>query len=233
MITLDDVRKNDNFRLMIHKANAYLAARGYTEHGPRHVNYVAKTTAYILETLGYDERQVNLGAVAGYLHDIGNMHNRKFHGPTGANIVFCELRLLGVPLEDIVEITTAIANHEEETGLPVSPISAALILADKSDAHRTRARRKKPNPDIHDRVNLAITDSALTVDPNERTITLDLTFDTQQCQVMDFFEIYLSRMEMSKKAAEMLNCRFRLVINGLEMLGKTGPAERPIKVAGA
>jgi hypothetical protein len=161
------------------------------------------------------------------------MHNRKFHGPTGANIVFCELRLLGVPVEDIVEITTAIANHEEEIGLPVTPITAALILADKSDAHRTRARRRKPNPDIHDRVNLAITDSALTVDPEERTITLDITFDTSQCQVMDFFEIYLTRMEMSKQAAEMLNCRFRLVINGLEMLGKIRPAERQAKAAGA
>ncbi|MGI6038541.1 MAG: HD domain-containing protein [Limnochordia bacterium] len=219
MLTIKEIRENPNFRLMIEKANAYLAARGYTEHGPRHVNYVAKTTAYILEALDYDERTVNLGAIAGYLHDIGNMHNRKYHGPTGANIVFFELRTMGVPLEDITDITTAIANHEEEIGMPVSPISAALILADKSDAHRTRARRKKAHLDIHDRVNLAIIDSSLTVDKENRTITLDITFDTQQCQVMDFFEIYLSRMEMSKKAADLLGCRFRLVINGLEMLG--------------
>lgn len=219
MLTLKDIQGNASFRLLIAKANEYLSLLGYTEHGLRHVNYVSTMTAYILKSLGYDERTVELGAIAGYLHDIGNMHNRKYHGPTGANIVFTELRMLGMPLDEICEITTSIANHEEEIGIPVSPVSAALIIADKSDAHRTRVRRRRLH-DIHDRVNLAITDSSLTVENRRKTITLDISFDTSECQIMDYFEIYLKRMEMCKQAASLLGCRFRLVINSLELLGQ-------------
>jgi len=222
VLTLKDVQGNANFRLLISKANEYLSLLGYTEHGLRHVTYVSTMTAYILRSLGYDERTVELGAISGYLHDIGNMHNRKYHGPTGANIVFTELRMLGMPLDEICTITTAIANHEEEIGIPVSPVSAALIIADKSDAHRTRVRMRRAH-DIHDRVNLAITDSALTVDSKRKTITLDISFDTTECQIMDYFEIYLTRMEMCKQAASLLGCRFRLVINGLELLGQVQP----------
>lgn len=219
MLTLNDIKGNASFRLLIAKANEYLSLLGYTEHGLRHVTYVSTMTAYILKTLGYDERTVELGAISGYLHDIGNMHNRKYHGPTGANIVFIELRTLGMPLDEICEITTSIANHEEEIGIPVSPISAALIIADKSDAHRTRVRRRTVH-DIHDRVNLAIIDSSLTVESDRKTITLDISFDTSECQIMDYFEIYLRRMEMCKQAAALLGCRFRLVINDLELLGQ-------------
>lgn len=219
LLTLEAVKSNPDFQLMIEQAHAYLSARGYTEHGFRHVNYVSRVTAQILKELNFDERTIELGAITGYLHDIGNMFNRKNHGISGAQIVYTELRHLGVPLEEICTITTAIANHEEEVGHPVSPISAALILADKSDAHRTRVNKRFSTSDIHDRVNLAIRDSRLEVDQAGKTITLYIDFDTTLCQVMDYFEIYLSRMEMSKAAASFLGCRFRLMINNLEILG--------------
>ncbi len=220
MITFEDVRNNPVFQTLIDKSNAYLRARGYTEHGMRHVTYAANTTAMILEKLGYSERMVELGKITGYLHDIGNMHNRKHHGITGANLVYTELRMMGMDIEEICTITTAIANHEEEIGQAVTPMTAALIIADKSDAHRTRVHRQgNGRPHIHDRVNLAILDSNLSVDPEGRTITFEIEFDQQSCQIMDYFEIYLTRMEMCKQAAELLGCRFRLVINGLELLG--------------
>lgn len=221
MLTLKMVKEDPNFHLMISRAHDYLTQRGYTEHGFRHVNYVSKVTEYVLRTLDYDERTVELGAIAGYLHDIGNMFNRKHHGISGAQIVYTELRRMGVPLDEICTITTAIANHEEEIGHAVSPITAALILADKSDAHRTRVNKRYTDNkhDIHDRVNLAIRDSRVEVDPVEKNITLHIKYDSTICQVMDYFEIYLSRMEMCKAAALHLNCRFRLLINNLELLG--------------
>lgn len=222
MLTLEAVKRNADFQLLISRAHEYLSARGYTEHGFRHVNYVSYVTAHILRELGFDERTIELGAITGYLHDIGNMFNRKHHGISGAQIVYSELRRLEVPLEEICTITTAIANHEEEIGHPVSPISAALILADKSDAHRTRVN-KRDSSDIHDRVNLAIRDTRLEVDKDEHNISLHIDFDSSICQVMDYFEIYLSRMEMSKAAASFLGCRFRLFINSLELLGHVNP----------
>ena len=152
----------------------------YTEHGIRHVTYVSKTTSRILAKLDYDARTIELGAIAGYLHDIGNMHNRKYHGVTGANLVFAELRNMGMDLAEICDITTAIANHEEEIGAPVSPITAALIIADKSDAHRTRVDRVIPETDRvsdkHNRVNLAILDSQASVDTANHYITLEISF---------------------------------------------------------
>lgn len=221
-LTLEDIKKNPDFQFMIQCAHDYLTQRGYTEHGFRHVTYVSNLTAKILRELGYDGRTVELGAIAGYLHDIGNMFNRKYHGVAGAHVVFNELRRLGMPLEEVCQVTTAIANHEEEIGQPVSPITAALIIADKSDAHRTRVN-KKNSSDIHDRVNLAIRDSRVEVDPAERTITLYIDYDHRISQVMDYFEIYLHRMEMCKAAAQRLQCRFRLLINHLELLGHVNP----------
>jgi metal-dependent HD superfamily phosphatase/phosphodiesterase len=218
-LSLADVQNNKSLSHLIARANDYLSTLGYTEHGTRHVTYVSRTTGRILRELGYDQRYVELGEIAGYLHDVGNMHNRKFHGPHGAILVYTELRRLGMPLEEICEITMAIANHEEEIGIAVTPLTAALIIADKSDAHRTRVRQKRPRPDIHDRVNLAITDSRVEVDSASNAITLDIDFDTSMCQIMDYFEIYLKRMEMCKQAATTLGCRFRLAINGLELLG--------------
>ncbi len=218
MLTLEMIKNNPDFHLMISRSQEYLAARGYTEHGFRHVNYVSRYTAYILEQLNFDQRTVELGAIAGYLHDIGNMFNRKHHGISGANIVFTELRRMNIPLDEITTITTAIANHEVETGHAVSPITAALIIADKSDAHRTRVHRRNIS-DIHDRVNMAIIDTKIKVDDHLKNIELCLEYDSTISQVMDFFEIYLYRMAMCKKAAAFLGCRFRLFINDLELLG--------------
>lgn len=221
MLTLEDIRQDPVFLTLIDNSSAYLKARGYTEHGLRHVTYVSNTTAQILAQLGFDERTVELGAIAGYLHDIGNLVNRKHHSITGANIVYGELRRLGMDVQEICEIATAIGNHEEEIGKAVSPITSALILADKSDAHRTRSNRvlTDPRPGIHDRVNLAITDSKLYVESAKHLITLEISFDQEICQIMDFFEIYLTRMEMCKEASIVLGCRFRLLINELEFLG--------------
>lgn len=219
-LTLADIRSNESLSYLIQRANDYLAKLGYTEHGIRHVSYVSSTTGRILRELSYPDRYVELGEMAGYLHDIGNMHNRKFHGPQGASLVYTELRRMNMPLEEICEITMAIANHEEEIGVAATPLTAALIIADKSDAHRTRVRQQRPGRDIHDRVNLAITDSKVEVDAVRRIITLDIEFDSSMCQIMDYFEIYLKRMEMCKEAASTLNCRFQLVINGLTLLGE-------------
>lgn len=221
MITLEDIKANSTFSTLIEKSNAYLRSRGYTEHGLRHVTYVSDKTAHILAQLGYDPRMVELGAIAGYLHDVGNLFNRKHHSISGANLVYFELSNLGMDLQEICTIATAIANHEAEIGSAVSPIAAALILADKSDAHRTRANRLEDDrrPGIHDRVNLAITETKLYVDQSLRTITLEISFDHRICQIMDYFEIYLTRMEMCKEASTLLGCRFRLLINDLEFLG--------------
>src|SRR6056297_352626 len=219
MLTLKDVKENRDFKHMIEQANRYLSEKGYTEHGFRHVDYVSKYTEFILRELNYDDRLVELGAIAGYLHDIGNMFNRKHHGISGANIVYTELRNMGVPLEEITAITTAIANHDVDIGKAVSPITAALILADKSDAHRTRVN-KKDSTFIHDRVNLAIQNSEIEVDSENKTITLKIDYDSSISQVMDYFEIYLYRMEMCKESASYLGCRFRLLINDFELLGQ-------------
>lgn len=224
-LSLADVENNESLGHLIKRANEYLSVLGYTEHGIRHVTYVSRTTGRILRELGHDGRYVELGEIAGYLHDVGNMHNRKFHGPHGANLVYTELRRMGVPLEEICEITIAIANHEEEIGIAATPLTAALIIADKSDAHRTRVHQKRPGRDIHDRVNLAITDSKVEVDAASRVITLEIEFDSSMCQIMDYFEIYLKRMEMCKEAASALGCRFKLVINGLELLGDVSEHE--------
>lgn len=218
MLTLKEIKANPDFQHMIEEANHYLSEKGYTEHGFRHVKYVSETTERILRELGFDKKTVELGAITGYLHDIGNMFNRKHHGISGANIVYTELRRIDVPIEDITKITTAIANHDVDIGKAVSPITAALILADKSDAHRTRVN-KKNSTFIHDRVNLAIEDSTISVNSEEKSITLSIDYDSSISQVMDYFEIYLYRMEMCKEAAKYLGCRFRLLINDLELLG--------------
>lgn len=223
MITLAEIKTDPTFQTLIEMSGASLKSRGYTDHGRRHVSYVSEKTAEILAELDFPQRTVELGAIAGYLHDVGNLINRKHHSLSGAAIVYQELRRLGMDLNEVCAIATAIGNHEEEIGRAVTPLAAALILADKSDAHRTRANRPKDDkrPGIHDRVNLAITDSKLYVDKNNHMITLEISFDQRICQIMDYFEIYLTRMEMCKEASTMLGCRFRLLINDLEFLGST------------
>lgn len=214
VISLDDVRNNEKIKVLIHTANTVLEAMGYTEHGLRHVGYVSKTAGDILKTLDYDERTVELGAIAGWVHDVGNGINRHFHGLNGASMLYPILNEIGFPIEETAQILAAVGNHEADTGVPVSAISSALIIADKSDAHRTRVRRKSYNVnDIHDRVNYSIKKNVLHVDAENRVIEYRLTMDSSS-SVMEFMQIFMSRMVMCEKAAELLGCKFNIVING-------------------
>ena len=188
---------------------------GYTEHSFAHVARVAETAAHLLEVLDYDAHTVELAKIAGYLHDIGNLVNRVDHSQSGAIIAFRILEHKGMPAADIATIVTAIGNHDEGTGVAVNPVAAALILADKSDVRRTRVRNADFSTfDIHDRVNYSVTSSTLTVDETHTTVQLSLEIDTSISPVMDYFEIFLGRMTMCRKAAERLGLAFRLAING-------------------
>ena len=212
-VTLEDVKNNEEFKTLIAEANNNLEVMGYTEHGLRHVGYVSKTTANILRELGYDKRTVELGAIAGWIHDIGNVINRKNHGHLGALLAFDILSRMKMDAMDIATIIGAIGNHEEETGLPVSAVSAALIIADKSDAHRSRVRKKNFDiSDIHDRVNLAIKKNYIAIDTEKKKIRL-VIFMGATSATMEYLQIYLSRVVLCEKAASFLGCTFELVIN--------------------
>ncbi|MCL2751995.1 MAG: HD domain-containing protein [Firmicutes bacterium] len=212
-VTLEKVKNNKNVKSLIYAANDYLEVRGYTEHGLRHVGFVSKTTANILRELGYDERVIELGAIAGWLHDIGNSVNRKNHGLTGAAVAHSLLREMKMDTQEIAVIMAAIGNHEEEYGIPVNPVSAALILADKADAHRTRVRMGQYDPDdIHDRVNYSIKKNFLVIDKEHRVVRLVIFMDDTS-SMMEYFQIYLTRMVLSESAAAFLKCRYELVIN--------------------
>lgn len=214
-ITLDDVKNNREFAALIDRANFNLEKMGYTEHGIRHVGYVSKTTANILREVGCDERTIELGAIAGWIHDIGNAVNRLNHGLTGAVMSMSLLQNMGMDMDEISLIMAAIGNHEEQSGVPVSEVSAALILADKSDTHRSRVRRKNFSVnDIHDRVNMSIKKNYLAVNQSDKTIRLLIIMDHEMSSIMDYFEIYLSRMILCEKAAQYLGYKFELVING-------------------
>lgn len=214
-ITLDDVKNNREFAALIDRANFNLEKMGYTEHGIRHVGYVSKTTANILREVGCGERTIELGAIAGWIHDIGNAVNRLNHGLTGAVMSMSLLQNMGMDMEEISLIMAAIGNHEEQSGVPVSEVSAALILADKSDTHRSRVRRKNFSVnDIHDRVNMSIKKNYLAVNQSDKTIRLLIIMDHEMSSIMDYFEIYLSRMILCEKAAQYLGYKFELVING-------------------
>jgi uncharacterized protein len=216
-VTLEDVQANQELSLYIASADRVMDAMGFTEHGFRHANLVASIAYQVLHRLGYTEREANLACVAGYLHDVGNALARDVHGQTGAMLVYQTLRD-SVPGTDLMPIIAAIANHEETEGVAVSPISAAVILADKSDVHRSRVRKSGQIAlDIHDRVNHAVEQSFLRVDSDARTVSLELTIDTQISQVMEYFEIFLGRMQMCRHAAECLDARFRLLVNGAEL----------------
>ena len=219
MITLEDVKKNEEVESFIKASQKQLNALGYTEHSYRHIGIVSKRTEEILRKLGYDERTIELGKIAGYLHDIGNCVNRVDHAHTGAILTYNILKEMGMPANERTEIMMAIGNHDENTGTAVSNISAALILADKSDVHRDRVVNTNMSTfDIHDRVNYAVTDAQLEVDEKTRTVTLNLTIDTQICPVLDYFEIFMDRTMMSKYAAKFLHIWFELVINGTKLL---------------
>lgn len=212
-ITFKQVKERKEFVDLIAAAQEYLSVRGYTEHGVRHVSYVSKTTANILSQLGFDDRTVELGAIAGWIHDIGNAVNRQNHGLVGATLAFPILYKMGMDSKEIAVIISAIGNHEESNGIPVNAVSAALILADKSDAHRTRVFRRDFNPnDIHDRVNYAIKKNQIVIDQDSKIVRLMIFMDGSS-SVMDYFTIYMSRMALSEKAAAFLGCTFEIVIN--------------------
>ena len=219
MITVEEVRNNPQVRTYIQKADEALAALGYTEHSFAHVGKVAKEAREILLTLGYSQREAELAEIAGWLHDIGNVINRVDHAQSGAVMAFRILDKLGAEAEEISTIISAIGNHDESTAYPVNPIAAALILADKTDVRRTRVRNRDfATFDIHDRVNYAVEKSSLILNRSARTISLILSIDTSICAVMDYFEIFLTRMMLSKRAAEYLDLSFKLEINGTQFL---------------
>jgi len=219
MITLDDVIKNEEVQAIVNASQKQLEALGYTEHSNRHIGIVSKRTGEILQKLGFDERKIELGKIAGYLHDIGNCVNRVDHAHTGAILAYNILKEIGMSAEERTEIMMAIGNHDEKTGTAVSEISAALILADKSDVHRDRVVNTNMSTfDIHDRVNYAVTDAKLELDEETRKITLKLTIDTQICPVLDYFQIFMDRTMMSKYAAKYLHIWFELIINEIKLL---------------
>lgn len=210
----EKIRQNEAVKVYIQRADESLAALGFTEHSFAHVTRVAETVKYILETLGYSEHEVELGMIAAYLHDIGNLINRSEHSQSGAIMAFRILDEMGMPAEDVATIVTAIGNHDEGTGVPVNAIAAALILADKSDVRRSRVRNQDQQTfDIHDRVNYSVEKSVLKINQEHSLIKLKLSVDTHYSSVMDYFEIFLQRMIMCRKAAEKLGLQFKLMIN--------------------
>ena len=214
MITLQEIKQNEAIRALIKAGNRYLEALGFTDHGPRHLSYVSRTAQHILKALGYSPREVELAAIAGWVHDVGNSVNRHDHGPNGAVLLFPLLREAGMEITDAVEVITAVGNHEEQSGYVSSAVSAALVLGDKSDAHKTRVRNGKPDmDDIHDRVNFSIQENNVTVDRKNRVIRHELTMDDTS-STLEYVQIYLSRITMCEQAAAYLNCVFELVING-------------------
>ncbi len=218
-VTYQDVKNNPEINTYIRQADASLLALGFTEHSFAHVTRCADTASRILLALGTDERQVELARIAGYMHDIGNLMNRIDHAQSGAVMAFHILDKMGMPPEDIAQVATAIGNHDEGTAFPVNAVAAALILADKSDVRRSRVRsRDTIRFDIHDRVNYAVEKSDLVLDAEAKTITLTLTIDTQLCPVMEYFEIFMERMLLCRKAAEFLGLTFHLDVNGQTLL---------------
>ena len=214
-MTYEEIRRDEAVKVYIAQADASLNALGFTEHSFAHVTRVSETAGYILKTLNYPERTIELAKIAGYLHDIGNVVNRVDHSQSGAVMAFRILDRMEFPPEEIAAIVTAIGNHDEGTGVPVNAVAAALIIADKSDVRRSRVRKKADIAhDIHDRVNYSVTGSDLKIDVEQKTITLSITVDTQVSSVMEYFEIFMKRMLLCRKAAERLELTFKLTING-------------------
>lgn len=219
MVTLEDVKNNPEVQELITGAQKQLDALGYTEHAHRHVSIVSNRAGRILEALGYDEHRIELAKIAGYLHDIGNGVNRVDHAHSGAILAYNILKDMGMDIKDRLDIMSAIGNHDESTGTAVSDVSAALILADKSDVHRDRVVNKNLTKfEIHDRVNYAVTRASLEIDNKERRVILDLTIDTKICPVLDYFEIFMDRTMLSKYAAKWLGIWFELIINDTKLL---------------
>ncbi|MGE5371763.1 MAG: HD domain-containing protein [Solirubrobacterales bacterium] len=218
-ITLETLKTDLLLRTLIETGNQHLGMLGYTDHGIGHVTLVAERASAILQALGAPPREVELAAIAGYMHDIGNVINREGHSLSGALMAARVLLRLGMDPDEVAQIAAAIGNHDEGTGHPVNRMAAALILADKSHVHRTRVRNTdEATFDIHDRVNYAVNHAELKVDGTRRVITMESSVDPEICSVMDYFEIFLTRMVMSRRAAARLDCTFELVINGAKLL---------------
>jgi metal-dependent HD superfamily phosphatase/phosphodiesterase len=212
------VKNHPVIKSFIERSDEYLKSLGYTEHGFRHVSLVSEISENILKRLGYSEREQLLAKIAAYLHDIGNFLGREFHTIAGAIIAYQVLKDLNFSPEDIALVMEAISNHDEKTGYISNPITAAVVLADKSDAHRSRVRTKPEFFDIHDRVNYAVEKSFLRVNEKRKEIVLELTINTEISKPMEYFEIFLSRMVMCKNASKVLGCEFHLDINGSRLL---------------
>jgi HD superfamily phosphodiesterase len=218
-ITYEEVRNNKEIQTYINAADELLGIIGYTKHDIGHVAKVSETAAYILKELGYSERHIELAKIAGLIHDIGNMVNRHDHAQTGAVLAFKILKDMGMDPEEIVLVTSAIGNHDESTGMPVNLISAALILGDKADVRRSRVRNDDfATFDIHDRVNYAVEQATVHVNHEDKSIQLSLAIDTEICSLMEYFEIFLNRMMLCRKAADFLDTNFQLVMNGTKVL---------------
>ena len=219
MITYEQIRHNEAISTYIRKANESLSALGFTEHSFAHVGIVAANAKYILQTLGYPEREIELVQIAAHLHDIGNLVNRVDHSQSGAVMAFRILDNLGMPPDEISEIVTAIGNHDEGTGRPVSPMAAALILADKSDVRRSRVRNQDESTfDIHDRVNYSVRKAELKINESRTLIKLKLSVDTHYGSIMDYFEIFMNRMILCRKSAERLGLQFKFMINEQQLI---------------
>ena len=214
MLTYEQIRTSEAIKTYITRADESLGALGYTEHSFAHVMHVAQTAGYILTTMGHDARTVELAKIAGYLHDIGNLVNRKDHSQSGAVMAWSILNDMGCDPAEMATIVTAIGNHDEGTGVPVNAVAAAMILADKADVRRSRVRNTDLSTfDIHDRVNYSVTSSDLKINEDRTQVELKLTVDTRYGSVMDYFEIFMQRMVLCRKAAEKLGLQFKLRIN--------------------
>ncbi|MBQ6840051.1 MAG: HD domain-containing protein [Oscillospiraceae bacterium] len=219
MLTYEAVKNSEAIRTYIIRADESLAALGFTEHSFAHVVHVAETAGYILHTLGYDDRTVEIAKIAGYLHDIGNLVNRKEHSQSGAVMAWSILNDMHCDPAEMATIVTAIGNHDEGTGVPVNAVAAALILADKADVRWTRVRNTDSTTfDIHDRVNYSVKKSALKINEEKTLVKLKLTVDTKLGSVMDYFEIFMGRMLLCRKAAEKLGLQFKLIINEQQLV---------------
>lgn len=217
-MTFEEIKNNKEINTYIESADRYLESIGYTEHCFSHVSRCVAVSEYILKSLGYDEHTIELAKIAAYMHDIGNVINRDEHAKSGAIMAFRLLDKLGMDYQDIAIIISAIGNHDESSAYPVNVVSSALILADKTDVRRSRVRKNTNQFGIHDRVNYASKESRVIIDKEKKTLTLKLTVDTTICSIMDYFEIFLSRMMLCKKACEFFSLEFRLLINDQSLL---------------
>ena len=219
MITYEQIKENEDIKTYIECVDSSLKALGYTEHSYAHVGRVASTAKYILETLDYSSHEIELAQIAAHLHDIGNLVNRIDHSQSGAIMAFRILSAMGMPSADVATITTAIGNHDEGTGVAVNPVAAALIIADKTDVRRTRVRNNDETTfDIHDRVNYSVENAEVEIDKENKLLYLKLTIDTKYGSIMDYFEIFMGRMLLCRKASETLGLAFKLIINKQQLL---------------